>query len=421
MVGFDPLFIVYLVVFLLGFILELFLTGLNLRHLKKYGHTVPASFEGYVDRRRMAAISDYTQDHERYALLTFCVGSAAFLVVVASGVLVRVVAGIEHFHLGTVLSGLVFFAVLGAARTLFFLPFDYYQTFVIEARHGFNTSTPRTWMTDVIKNMVIGAVLGGLLVAAVLALIEYGGNLWWLWAWVVFFLFQLLMLMIYPTVIAPWFNKFVPLDDPRLEEKVCDIMKQGGLSVEGVFRMDAGKRSRHTNAYFTGLGKTKRIVLFDTLLAAHGDDEILAILAHEIGHWRKRHIQKMLLLVGGLSLLLFYVASLCIKWTALYDAFGFHHQVSYVGIFLFGALWEAVSQFFSPIANILSRVHEREADVFAVRLLGKSKDLVCALKNIAKDNLSNLCPHPLYAWFHYSHPPLPDRIRYLEREGAHDR
>jgi STE24 endopeptidase len=230
----------------------------------------------------------------------------------------------------------------------------------------------------------------------------------------VYVAFQLLLLVLYPTVIAPIFNRFVPLDDKALEEKVRSVMAKGGLSVEGVFKMDAGKRSRHTNAYFAGMGKSKRIVLFDTLLAAHDDEEIMAILAHEIGHWKKHHVVKRLVLGGGLSLMLFYVASLCINWAGPYLAFGFDAKIAYVGLFLFGVLWDAVSQFFSPLTHLISRKHEREADVFAVNLLGKSKDLVRALKKLAKDNLSNLYPHPIYVWFHYSHPPLLERIQRLE-------
>jgi STE24 endopeptidase len=322
---------------------------------------------------------------------------------------------VEGLNFGVIVSGMIFFAVVALAQTLFSLPFNYHKTFVIEQRYGFNTSTRKIWFVDILKGLVVGSIIGCILLLAVLVLVERGGRLWWLWAWSVFFSFQLLLLVIYPTVIAPWFNKFVPLEDENLETKVKEIMKKGGLSVEGVFKMDAGKRSRHTNAYFTGLGKTKRIVLFDTLLASHSHEEILAILAHEIGHWKKRHVVKNVVIIGMFSLLVFYLASILMGWRYLYVAFAFDHTVSYVGLFLFGVFWEAVSQFLGPIGNLLSRRFEREADSFAAGLLKKTTDLISALKRMARDNLSNLCPHPVYAWFYYSHPPLLERIEYLGR------
>jgi len=415
MIGLNPLLVAYLAVFFVGLVLDLFLTKMNIRHLKSHGHVVPEPFKGYVDRAQLVRISDYTVANQRFDVLASCLGAAVLLIVILSGALPWVVNGIARFNGGLIPSGLLFFALLGGGHTLFTLPFSYYRTFVVENRYGFNTSTRKIWITDLVKSVVVSCVIGGVLLVAVFFLIEHGGHLWWLWAWSVFFAFQLLLLVLYPTIIAPWFNTFVPLDDAALEEKVRAVMEKGGLSVEGIFRMDAGKRSRHTNAYFTGVGKTKRIVLFDTLLAAHDDDEILAILAHEVGHWKRRHVLKTLLLVGCLSFFLFYIVSMCVKWSLLYDAFGFDHQAPYAGLFLFGLLWEAVSLFLSPLGNILSRRHEREADAFAVGLLGKTKDLVKALKKLARDNLSNLFPHPAYAWFHYSHPPLLERIRYLRR------
>jgi len=275
----------------------------------------------------------------------------------------------------------------------------------------------KIWITDILKGAVVGSLIGVILLGSILFLIEHARGLWWLWAWIVFFAFQLLLLIIYPTVIAPWFNKFLPLEDEALETQVKNIMHQGGLSVEGVFSMDAGKRSRHTNAYFTGMGKSKRIVLFDTLLTSHSHEEIIAILAHEIGHWKKRHVFKHLLFASLMSFLAFYLASKLLKWPVLYQTFGFDHGVSYVGLFLVGALWDAVGQFFGPLGRALSRRFERQADAYAAGLLKSTADLSSALKRLAGDNLSNLSPHPLYAWFYYSHPPLSERIQYLEAMG----
>lgn len=407
--------IFYLFVVLVGTAAELILTMNNIRHLKRHGHAVPEPFKGYIDEDRLTRITDYTVETERFDMVATVIGVCCLLIVILSGWLPSFVEWLEGYDWGVVWSGLVFFALVGTVLTLFSMPFHYYKTFVIEQKYGFNTSSLQTWLIDMAKGLVLGAVIGGALLLAVLGLVEHGGTLWWLWAWCVFFSFQLLLLLIYPTLIAPWFNKFSPLDDEALEEKVTQLMERGGLSVKGVFKMDAGKRSRHTNAYFTGLGKTKRIVLFDTLVTAHTHDEILSILAHEVGHWRKGHVAKNVVLVGVFSLAVFFVASLSLNWKPFYSVFGFEQEVSYAGLFLLALWWGAISPFFEPVGNWLSRRFERQADAFAVGLTNKSADLKNALRRLAADNLSNLYPHPLYARVYYSHPPLLERILYLDK------
>jgi len=419
MIPISPLLIVYLVVFLAGVGTEFLLTKMNVGHLRDHGHRVPDLFKGYIDGDKLTKIIDYTIENQRLEIFTSCLSSALFLLVILSGLLPWFVTLVEGFDFSVLGSGMVFFATLAVAQSLFSLPFNYYKTFVIEQRYGFNTSTFRTWLTDISKAVAVGTIIGAILLASILLLIEYGGGIWWLWAWLVFFGFQLLLLVLYPTLIAPWFNKFLPLEDKILEEKVKEILRQGGLAVEGVFKMDAGKRSQHTNAYFTGLGRTKRIVLFDTLLISHSHEEIVAILAHEVGHWKKRHLLKNLLFVSLVSLLLFYTASRLLKWPTMYQTFGFDHGASYVGLFLVGVLWEAVGQFLKPIGSGLSRRFEREADAYAAEVLQHTADLARALKRLASDNLSNLYPHPLYAWFYYSHPPLSERIQRLEAWARH--
>jgi STE24 endopeptidase len=417
MIPSSTLLVLYLVLFLAGTALDLVLTKVNVGHLRSHGGKVPAPFKGYIDRDKLSKITDYNVESQNFHVLTSCIKSVFFVFVILSGVLVWFFGIIEGLGFSDLASGLIFFAGLGIVQGLFSLPFNYYQTFVIEQRHGFNTSTFRTWVTDILKGLVLGSVIGGILLVSVLLLIQHGGNTWWLWAWFTFFVFQVLLLIIYPTMIAPWFNKFLPLEDETLEEKLKGIMYRARLSLNGVFEMDAGKRSRHSNAYFTGLGNTKRIVLFDTLLASHDHEEIVAIVAHEIGHWKKRHILKGLVLMGVFSFLVLCLASKLLKWPDLYQTFGFTNMRSCVGLFLVGILLDAVGQFLVPIGNALSRKFEREADSYAVGLLHQSAILSRALKRLARDNLSNLHPHPAYAWFHYSHPPLSERIEYLETNG----
>jgi len=414
MIPINSLIVLYLALVVAGLVLELVLTRMNVRHLREQGNTVPDLFKGYIDRDKLSKITAYTVVNQNFDVFTSCISGALFVFVILSGVLPWLNGLVEGFGVGTVVSGMIFLAGLGLVQALYSLPFSYYETFSIEQRYGFNTSTVKIWLTDILKSMVVGSLIGGVLLLAILLLIEYGGGLWWLWAWFIFFLFQLILLIIYPTVIAPWFNKFLPLEDEALEKRVRDIMEQGGLSVQGVFKMDAGKRSRHTNAYFTGLGKTKRIVLFDTLLDSHTREEIVAILAHEVGHWKKRHVLKSLLFVSGVSFSLLYLASKLLACPTLYKTFGFDHSVSYAGLLLVGLLWNAVGQYFGPLGSAISRRFEREADSYAARLLQQTSDLVSGLKRLASDNLSNLHPHPVYAWFYYSHPPLSERIRRLE-------
>jgi len=245
-------------------------------------------------------------------------------------------------------------------------------------------------------------------------MIRYTGEIWWIWACAVFLGFQLLMTVLYPTVIAPIFNKFTPLEDPDLVKKIEVLAESEGLGISGIYQMDATKRSRHTNAYFSGLGKTKRIVLYDSLIQSHDEEELLSVLAHEIGHLKKNHIKKQFVITCLISILLFYLTSKMITWDVIFHSFGFSLMPAYAGLFLVGVLWEPVGFFLSPIAMATSRKFEREADLYAFQILKTAEPFIRALKKMAKDNLSNLRPNRLYVWFNYSHPPLLERIKRLE-------
>jgi STE24 endopeptidase len=222
------------------------------------------------------------------------------------------------------------------------------------------------------------------------------------------------MVVIYPTLIAPLFNKFEPVKDDELDKAIRDLSEKEGLHIRDIFQMDAGKRSRHTNAYFTGIGKTKRIVLYDTLLAAHSRDEILAVLAHEIGHLKLGHIRKQILFITVASFALFFIISKILGWGLLYRSFGFDSMPQYVGIFLITLLMEPIGFFLMPLSMAVSRRNERQADNYVHRLLKDLGPFINALKKMASDNLSNLRPHPLYVFFHYSHPPITERVKRLE-------
>jgi STE24 endopeptidase len=312
------------------------------------------------------------------------------------------------------IAGLIFFAVIGLAEVLMGLPFDYYHSFVLEETYGFNTKTLKIWLSDLAKSMVVLIILGTFLLSTLLLMVAHAGPSWWIWAWIIFSVFQLMMTILYPTVIAPLFNRFTWLEDSELKDRIERLAKTEGLTIHGIYQMDASKRTRHTNAYFSGMGKAKRIVLFDSLIRSHSQDEILAILAHEIGHLKKNHIKKQFILVSLVSLFLFFLASKLLTWEVMYHSFGFSNLPCYVGLFLVGILWEPVSFFVSPMGMAISRKFEREADFYSLGILKTAKPLSTALKKMAKENLSNLTPHPLYVCFNYSHPPLLERIEYLE-------
>jgi len=285
---------------------------------------------------------------------------------------------------------------------------------VIEQRHGFNTKTIGLWLSDWAKGMLISAILGGIVLVVLLVLVSYFEATWWIFAWVIISIFELVILWLYPVFIAPLFNKFEPIADTALAQRIARLLERAGLTVKGVFQMDAGKRSKHTNAYFTGIGKSKRIVLFDTLLASHPEQEILSVLAHEAGHWKRKHVIKQLIVLEAFSLVGLFILSVMLDWELLYRTFGFGEQIRYVGLLLAPIALSPLSYFLRPIGSALSRKYEKEADDVAVSLIGASEPVRDTLIRLSADNLANLAPHPIYAWFNYSHPTPVERIERLE-------
>ena len=414
MIWLNFLLLGFLAVFLLRSGTQLLLSQLNISYLRRHGVTIPEVFQDVVDGEKLRKVSAYNVDSEQLHMVATLAGQGLFLVILLSGFLPWLVKIINPWKDGTIFAGMVFFAILSMSAHLLHIPFSLYDTFVIEDRYGFNKMTVKTWVSDLFKSMAIFAILGGLILWLLLTLVAHGGNAWWVWAWMVAGGFEILMLWLFPVVIAPLFNKFEPIENKVLECRIGTLMGKMGLQAKGVFRMDASRRSKHTNAYFTGIGKGKRIVLFDTLLASHTEEEVLAVLAHEIGHWKKKHLLKEIIQLEILSLAVFYFASKCLDWTLLYQTFGFQEPIAYVGLFLAGVLIGPVSYFAHPLESAISRKFEREADDFASGLMETPEPMCSALKRLAADNLANLTPHPLYAWFYYSHPPLVERIARLK-------
>jgi len=419
------LFFIFLAVFLLRSGTQLLLNQTNISYLRNQGGMVPEFFRDTVDHEKIRKISAYTVDSDHFHMIATLANQGFFLAVILSGFLPWLVNVIDRLGSGLIVDGLIFFAGLSIFANLLRIPFSLYDTFVIEDRYGFNTMTFKLWIFDLAKSIAILSILGGLVLWLLLTLVVHGGKAWWVWAWVCVGGFELLMLWLFPVVIAPLFNKFEPIENKTLENRIGTLMEEVGLRAKGIFKMDAGKRSRHTNAYFTGIGRNKRIVLFDTLLASHPEEEVLAILAHEVGHWKRKHLLKMIVTLESISFLIFYAVSKFLDWPLLHQTFGFQEPTPYIGLFLVGTLISPLGYFAQPLESAISRRFEREADDFAVDLMKTADPLRSGLKRLAADNLANLTPHPLYAWFYYSHPPLVERVSRLsftlfgreEREG----
>ena len=417
MIQLNAFLFIFLALYLLQSCTQTYLHRLNLSYLRRKGNDVPELLRDLIDGEKFRKISAYTVESDQFGMMATLFDQAVFLAILLSGLLPWLVNLIQSWGFGVITGGWVFFAILSSVAHLLRLPFGFYNTFVIEERYGFNTMTPRMWFADLAKGLIIAAALGGLILGSLMVLLVCGGRTWWVWAWMVLGAFEWLLLWLFPIIIAPLFNKFDPIEDKTLGHRIENLMGKVGLRVKGVFQMDASKRSRHTNAYFTGIGKNKRVVLFDTLLTSHTKDEILAVLAHEIGHWKRKHLLKQLVPLELLSLAGLYLVARLLDWPLLYQTFGFETSVPYAGFYLIGALISPLAYFVRPAESWIAKRFEREADDFSVKLLGNAEPLREALKRLATDNLSNLTPHPLYAWFYYSHPPLIDRISRLRDFG----
>ena len=390
------------------------LEHLNLVYSEKLDWKAPKGFEQFIDDSKLAEARAYARAKTRVGVLAELASDVTLLAIILSGFLPMLVRFSERIGLPQIAAGLLFFFVPGFIEFLVELPFSYFKTFVVEQKFGFNRSSLKLWIVDLVKEGLLTVVLFAAIFSVLLLLVARSPGFWWFWGFLLLLAFQFLMAVLYPIVLAPLFNRFEPVHDEALSEKIRTQMEKSGIRVKKILQMNAGLRSRHTNAYFTGLGKTKRIVLFDTLLESHTHDEILAVLAHEAGHYRKRHVLKQLIFFASFSLAAFYATWLFIQWPLLFKTFGFSAPSAYAGLFLAGVFFRKAGFFLQPLYMKISRRFENEADVFSAGMLGTTAPMISALRRLAADNLSNLHPHPLYVWFHYSHPPVAERVASLE-------
>lgn len=308
-------------------------------------------------------------------------------------------------------TGLIFAGVLLFASHLLLIPFSVYGTFVIEEKYGFNRTTPTTFVLDILKSWALVAVIGGIALAAVLWFFEKTGSWAWAYCWIAVTIFQIFVMFIAPVVIMPIFNKYTALEEGRLKEGIETYANSQGFKMKGVFTMDGSKRSTKSNAFFTGFGKFRRIVLFDTLIAKHTVEELVSILSHEMGHYKKKHVLKSVVISILTTGLMFYILSLFINNRELFAAFKMQEVSIYASLFFFGFLFSPIQMALSIFGNVLSRRHEYEADAYSVETYRKPESMITALKKLSVDNLSDLTPHPLQVFLSYSHPPVLERIQ----------
>lgn len=407
------------------FVLELgwdvFLTLLNLRHARRHAGSVPAAFTGTVDGETYARSVSYTLARGRLGLLAGAVSSAALIAAVLTGFLGILDAGMRLLPVHRYLQGILFIACLSLLSWLIGLPFSLATIFSIEARFGFNRVTPRLFVVDTLKGLAVSAVIAIPVLLGLFWFMDSAGGLWWVWAFAAMSAFQIVVTILYPVAIAPLFNRFTPLPDGPVREAILGLAARLGFRAKGVSVMDGSKRSRHSNAYFTGLGRAKRIVLFDTLVGSADQEEILSVLAHEIGHARRHHLRKGLAVSLAMSLAGFWIAGLLLRWPPLFQAFGFSEASPHALLVLLAFCAGPFTFFLTPLSSMWSRRHEYEADRFAVDAAGSAGGMRSALLRLSRENLSNLAPHPLYSFFHYSHPTLTERIAALEAQEARTR
>jgi len=409
--GFFILIIALIVAEMLG---RLVLAHLNIGYIAARRGKVPPFLEGRMDQDAAIKAADYSIEKLKFGELRLLIDTALLII----GFLIGFFSWAERVSLSlsdkSVYQGIIFLFILGAVDYLLGLPFNLYSTFRLEKKYGFNRTTPKIFIVDQLKAIVLSAVIGAPLFALVSWIFNELGSQWWIYTWLVLLAFSLIMTWIYPEYIAPLFNKFEPLNDPELLTQINDLSRRTGFNLTRVQVMDASRRSSHSNAYFTGFGKTKKIVLFDTLINQIKKTGIISVLAHELGHFKLKHVIRGLVLSQVTSFIALAALAWMIQQTWFYEAFGLHKSLA-SSLFVFGILSDAVGFWWTPLASWISRRHEFQADHYAVKIMGEGENLKEALVGLAQENLSAPQPHPAYSKFYYSHPPLAERLGAIDK------
>lgn len=404
-------FIIVLVLIFIE-IYELVIDKLNYDYIEKSCKNPPGKALTIYTKDELKKSAAYIRDGIRVAFFESILINLFFFTFLIAGCFQWFASLIIDAYSNLYLRAIIFFTFYQLFFGFITLPFDAYKTFKIEKNYGFNRTKVFLYIKDIIVKCLISFVILSIILIVIILVIRACGDYWYIYGATAIFLFYLSMIYLYPTVIAPLFNKFEPLKDKELEKKIFSLAEKAKFPVKNIFQIDASKRTTHSNAYFTGFGKNKRIVLFDTLLKNHTTDEILSILAHEIGHYKKKHLQKMLFILFIIIFISFFVANFLINSTFLYKAFGFEKDL-FTGLFIISILLSPCVKVLKPLFLSISRKHEYEADNFAMSLIEDKKVFIDTLIKLHKDNLSYPIPHPLYVKVNYSHPPLLERIANL--------
>jgi len=382
-------------------------------NLKQLSPVVPEPFQNIYDADRYARSQEYLKVNTRFEWWVSSLDLIIILIIWFGHGFAYLDDWIRSYALGPVVSGLLYVGVLGIIKLFLSLPFSVYSTFVIEEKFGFNKTTVKTFIMDLIKSLVLSIILGAPLFAGILYFFEVAGdNAWW-YCWIVVTIFVIIVQFIAPTWIMPWFNKFTPLESGELKDMILDYARSIQFSLKNIFIIDGSKRTNKSNAFFTGFGKNKRIALYDTLVDQLTHSELVSVLAHEMGHYKKKHVWINMAIGFLYSGVMFYLLSIFISYDGLFDAFFMNQSSVYAGMIFFGMLFSPIDFFLGILLQSLSRYNEYQADQFAAQTTQQPDALVSALKKLSVQNLSNLTPHPLYVFLNYSHPPVLQRIKRL--------
>jgi STE24 endopeptidase len=412
--NYHLLLLIYLALFLGEFLLQWVLDILNINSMLKNRKTVPLEFRESIDNETYSKSIDYSLRKAKLGLTDSVINRLIIIAVLFSGAAGLLDSYVSGLNLSAFLTAFLFLIAAGAVLSMLQIPMSLYSVFVLEEEFDFNTQTARTYFMDLLKQIPMGAIILVLLLGAIFAARTLFGTWWWLAGWGLWSMIQLILMLIYPLFIAPLFNKFTPIEEGKLKTRLEKLAEKTSFPNSGIYIMDGSRRSRHSNAYFTGFGKSRRIVIYDTLIKSLSDEELEAVLAHEIGHWKHGHVLRMLIVSLASSLVMFFVFDALLKQDAFFAAFGFSSVSIHSLLFISSFYIAPLMSMFAPVFNLGSRKHEYQADKFAFFSTGgKSAPLINALITLSKDNLSNLTPHPAYSFWHYSHPVLTERIAAL--------
>ncbi len=399
--------VIILTAIIIDFTLGIISNRLNLKALSK---ELPGEFEGVYDEDTYAKSQEYTRVNTKFGFITGTFDLILLLVFWFAGGFNWLDQWARGFEFGVIGTGLIFIGALVIVKMFISMPFSIYSTFVIEEKFGFNKTTAKTFAADRVKGLLLSVVIGAPLLAGIIAFFEFGGTWAWLYAWLAVTAFSLVMQYIAPTWIMPIFNKFTPLEEGELRQAIEEYADDVNFPLQGIYVIDGSKRSAKSNAFFTGFGKNKRIALFDTLIENHTTEELVAVLAHEIGHYKKKHIVKNMTISILHTGIMFALLSVFLQVPGLFEAFYMEEMSVYAGLLFFGLLYSPVETLLGIAMQVMSRKHEYEADAFAADTIKEKEEMVNVLMKLSKDNLSNLTPHPFYVFLNYSHPPALKRI-----------